>query len=71
LHPTSLRRYPPCWPIESDGEQRYQLIGMTKSLALLFVVFVDRSARDAEVIHPISARRAVDYEKSIYEDQFL
>ena len=47
--------------IESDGEQRYQLIGMTKSLALLLVVFVDRSARDAEVIHPISARRAVDY----------
>jgi uncharacterized DUF497 family protein len=48
-----------------------RIIGMTKSLALLLVVFVDRSARDAEVIHPISARRAVDYEKSIYEDQFL
>ena len=57
--------------IESEGEQRYQVIGMTKSLVLLLVVFVDRSDRDVEVIHLISARRAVDYEKSIYEDQFL
>lgn len=56
--------------IESEGEQRYQLIGMSKSLALLLVVFVDRSGRGAEVIHLISARRAVDYEKSIYQDQF-
>jgi hypothetical protein len=56
--------------IESEGEQRYQLIGMSKNLALLLVVFVDRSGRDVEVIHLISARRAVDYEKSIYEDQF-
>lgn len=56
--------------IESEGEQRYQLIGMTKSLALLLVVFVDRRDRNVEVIHLISARRAVDYEKSIYEDQF-
>lgn len=56
--------------IESEGEQRYQLIGMSKSLALLLVVFVDRSGRGVEVIHLISARRAVDYEKSIYQDQF-
>jgi hypothetical protein len=56
--------------IETEGEQRYQVIGMTKSLVLLLVVFVDRSHRDVEVLHLISARRAVDYEKSIYEDQF-
>jgi uncharacterized DUF497 family protein len=56
--------------IESDGEQRYQIIGMTKRLILLLVVFVDRSSRGVEVIHLISARRVVDYEKSIYEDQF-
>lgn len=56
--------------IECEGEQRYQVIGMTKSLVPLLVVFVDRSDRDVEVIHLISARRAVDYEKSIYEDQF-
>jgi uncharacterized DUF497 family protein len=56
--------------IEGEGEQRYQIIGMTKGLALLLVVFVDRSDRDVEVIHLISARRAVDYEKNIYEDQF-
>ncbi|HYL76263.1 MAG TPA: BrnT family toxin [Bryobacteraceae bacterium] len=28
--------------IESDGEQRYQVIGMTRKLVLLLVVFVDR-----------------------------
>ncbi len=56
--------------IGSDGEQRYQVIGMTKGLVLLLVVFVDRSDRGVEVIHLISARRTVDYEKSIYEDQF-
>ena len=43
---------------------------MTRSLALLLVVFVDRSEPDVEVVHLISARKAVDYEKSIYEDQF-
>src|SRR6266404_1275983 len=56
--------------IESDGEQRYQVIGMTRRLVLLLVVFVDRRQPDAEVIHLISARKAVDYEKSIYNDQF-
>jgi uncharacterized DUF497 family protein len=56
--------------IARDGEQRYQVIGMTQNLVLLLVVFVDRSEPDAEVIHPISARRAVDYEENIYEDQF-
>jgi uncharacterized protein len=55
---------------ESDGEQRYQVIGMTRRLVLLLVVFVDRRQPDAEVIHLISARKAVDYEKSIYNDQF-
>jgi len=52
--------------IESDGEQRYQVIGMTRKLVLLLVVFVDRLG----VIHLISARKAVDYEESIYTDQF-
>ena len=55
--------------IEEEGEQRSQVIGMTRSLALLLVVFVDRSDPGAEVIHLISVRKAVDYEKSIYEDQ--
>ena len=52
------------------GEQRYQVIGMTRNLVLLLVVFVDRSARHTEVIRIISARKAVDYEKQIYNDQF-
>lgn len=56
--------------IESQGEQRYQVIGMTRNLVLLLVVFVDRSIPGAEAIHVISARKAVDYEASIYEDQF-
>jgi len=54
----------------SDGEQRYQIIGMTRKLVLLLVVFVERHGPDVEVIHLISARKAVDYEKSIYNDQF-
>jgi uncharacterized protein len=56
--------------IESDGEQRYQVIGMTRRLVLLLVVFVDRRQPDVEVIHVISARKAVDYEESIYNGQF-
>ena len=56
--------------VEIDGEQRYQIIGMTRNLVLLLVVFVDRSQPNTEVIHLISARKAVDYEESIYKDQF-
>ena len=43
---------------------------MTRNLVLLLVVFVDRSAPDVEVIHLISARKAIEYEKNIYEEQF-
>jgi uncharacterized DUF497 family protein len=56
--------------IGSDGEQRYQIIGMTRGLVLLLVVFVDRNEPGAEIIRIISARKAVGYEESIYEDQF-
>ena len=56
--------------IERDGEQRYQVIGMTRNLVLLLVVFVDRPQPNVEIIHLISARKAVDYEESIYNDQF-
>jgi len=56
--------------IERAGEQRYQIIGMTRKLVLLLVVFVDRRQSDVDVIHLISARKAVDYEESIYNDQF-
>ena len=52
--------------IESDGEQRLQVIGMTRGL----ILFVDRSQHETQVIHVISARKAVDYEESIYNDQF-
>src|SRR6266700_7486246 len=52
--------------VEDDGEQRYGLIGMTRSLVLLLVVFVERSEADVEILHIISARKAERYEKNIY-----
>jgi uncharacterized DUF497 family protein len=36
--------------VERDGEQRYQMVGMTRKLVLLLVVFVDRRQPDAEAI---------------------
>jgi uncharacterized DUF497 family protein len=42
--------------IEGSGEQRYQIIGMTRNLVLLLVVFVDRSQAGVDVIHLISSR---------------
>ena len=39
------------------------------SLMLVVVVFVDRSEPAVEIIHIISARKAVAYEQSIYHDQ--
>jgi uncharacterized protein len=52
-----------------DGEQRYELIGMTASAALLFVIFVDRSHKGEERIRIISARKANDYETELYLSQ--
>jgi uncharacterized DUF497 family protein len=57
------------YTFEDEGEQRQLAIGMTLDLALVVVVFVDRSDASFEVIHIISARKAVAYEQSIYEDQ--
>ena len=54
---------------EDEGERRYLAIGMARKLVLVVVVFVDRSEPSVEVIHIISARKAVAYEESIYEDQ--
>ena len=50
-------------------EQRYIAMGMTRHLQLLVVVFADHSKADVEVIHIISARKAVAYEEKIYEVQ--
>jgi hypothetical protein len=52
-----------------DGEQRYQVIGMTSKLILLLVVFVERSSPNAEVIHIISARKGESDEERIYSEQ--
>ncbi len=56
--------------VQEEGEQRYQIIGMTLGLVLLIVVFVDNSEPGVETIHIISARKAGHYEQSAYEDQF-
>lgn len=53
--------------MKETGEQRFQIIGMSRNLALLLVVFVEPGS---DVIRVVSARKAVDYEKSIYNDQF-
>jgi uncharacterized DUF497 family protein len=51
--------------IQDDGEQRYHVIGMTAGLKLLLVIYAEP---DSEMIRIISARRALAYEESIYED---
>jgi len=57
--------------VEDQGEQRYHVIGLTRGLVLILVVFVDRSEDDdPEVIHIISARKADQNEQGIYSDQF-
>ncbi len=53
-----------------DGEQRYIVIGLTKGLLLVVVVFVEQDERDEEIIRIISARKAENYEKKAYNDQF-
>lgn len=52
-----------------DGEQRYQIIGMTKRVRLILVIYVERSTPEQETIRIISARKAEDFEVSLYEDQ--
>ncbi len=52
-----------------DGEQRYQIIGMTKGLLLLLVVYVDHSNPDVAVIRIISAGKAVALEEELSEEQ--
>lgn len=54
--------------IMDQGEQRYQIIGMTRRLLLLLVVFVDRSISGFETIHIVSARKADKYEERAYTD---
>ena len=49
-----------------DGEQRYQIIGMTNNLMLLMVVYVDRSQAERIVLRIISARKANKFEENIY-----
>lgn len=49
-----------------DGEQRYTLIGMTRGLAILLAIFVDRSSGHSEILRIVSARKADKYERKIY-----
>jgi uncharacterized DUF497 family protein len=54
---------------DSEGEQRYLAIGTSRKLELLVVVFVPRKHGKEEIIHIISARKAVAYEENIYKEQ--
>jgi len=56
--------------IHDGDEQRYQATGMVGSVVLVSVVFVDRSEPDVEIIRIISARKADNYEATIYREQF-
>jgi len=56
--------------IEGQGEQRYGIIGLTVNVVLLLVVFVDRTEAGVEMVRIISARKANEYERKAYEDQF-
>ena len=55
---------------DERGDLRYQAIGYSGAQLLLLVIFVVRSDGDEEIIHVISARKAVAYEESAYADQF-
>ncbi len=46
------------------GEDRYQIIGATDPLGIVFVVFTER---DGDIIRIISARKANKREKRLYQ----
>ncbi len=46
------------------GEDRYQIIGTTDPLGIVFVVFTER---DGDIIRIISARKANKREKRLYQ----
>jgi uncharacterized DUF497 family protein len=52
-----------------DGEQRLMLIGMTGKLLLLATVFVEFGDEPGQYsIRIVSARKAVAYEKNLYQE---
>jgi uncharacterized DUF497 family protein len=53
--------------MEESGEQRFQVIGMTRNLMMPLVALVEPGS---DLIRIVSARKAADYEESIYHDQF-
>lgn len=50
-------------------DRRIQIIGMTRSLVLVVVIFVDRSHANDEVIRIVSSRKATKYETELYRQQ--
>lgn len=52
----------------AEGEQRLYIVGMSRDVALLLVVFVDRSDEQVEEIRIISARKANALEEQIYAE---
>ena len=56
--------------IQDNSEERYKAIGITGDLVLLIAIYVDRQEEyGLEIIHIISARKAVKYEQKLYQIQ--
>ena len=51
----------------TDGEERWQMLGLGGGIVLLLVAFTYRKEDDGEVIRIISARKATPLERRIYE----
>ena len=55
--------------IDENGEMRYQTLGLIGGELLIVVAHVFREESDGEYAHLISARKAIDYEKTTYWSQ--
>jgi uncharacterized DUF497 family protein len=55
---------------DADGEIRFHAVGYATDRLLAIVIYVDHSEGADEVLHIISARKAEEFEESLYADQF-
>ena len=54
---------------DANGELRLHALGRSAAQAVLVTVFVDRSVDDEQLVyHIISARKAEDYEFTLYAE---
>ncbi|MBM3754340.1 MAG: BrnT family toxin [Acidobacteria bacterium] len=55
------------WDREVDGEDRWHLIGRTEETTIVVVVHTTREKDGQEITRIISARRAIQRERALYE----